>query len=293
MQKYNFENTLQYLISYALREDIGHGDITSQLLIPRGKKVKAVLLLKEKAVVAGLRIAEKVFKTVDAAVTFKAECQDGSLKNPKKIIATIEGNAQSILKAERTVVNFLSHLSGVSTLTRAFVEKVKPYKVKIMDTRKTIPGLRDLQKYAVRVAGGCNHRMGLWDGILIKDNHITASCASRDTSCVRRLIEIAKAKRPKNLKIEIEVINLNEFEEALKAAPDIIMLDNMKIEAIKKAAWIRRRMKGVRRRTLIEVSGGVSLDNVREIAKTGVDIISIGGLTHSARAIDISLEVEK
>lgn len=285
------EYTLQRLINNTLREDIGCGDITSQFLIPRGKRVKAAVLLKEKAVIAGIKVAERVFRARAQSIIFKAKCADGLLQNSGKIIATLEGNARAILQAERTALNFLSHLCGVATLTRAFVEEIKPYRVKIMDTRKTIPGLRELQKYAVTVGGGHNHRMGLWDGILIKDNHIAVSCALRRASCVKELIEITKKKRPKNMKIEIEVKNLQEFRQALKAKPDIIMLDNMKIEDIKKAAAIRRTAHGARRRTLLEASGGVTLDKVREISKTGVDIISIGSLTNSARAIDISLEV--
>lgn len=278
------------LIKEALREDIGCGDITTQMLIPKDKKIKAVLLLKEKAVVAGIDIAKKVFKTMDAAVTFKAKCSDGSLQNPGKIIAILEGRAKAILQAERTALNFLSHLSGVATLTHQFVQRVKPYKVKIMDTRKTIPGLRELQKYAVSVGGGYNHRMGLWDGVLIKDNHIVASSVVRSPSSVEELVEMAKKRRPKSQKIEIEVKNLQEFRQALRAETDIIMLDNMKLSDIRQAVRIRNTEYG-RRTTKIEVSGGVTLDNVRAIAKTGVDMISIGALTHSAKAIDLSLEV--
>lgn len=282
---------MQRIIKDALKEDIGSSDITSCILIPKGKKVKAVLLLKEKGVVAGLAIARAVFKTVNKSLTFKARCAEGLWQQAGKILATVEGDAQSILKAERTALNLLSHLCGIATATRKFVDMVKPYKTKILDTRKTIPGLRQLQKYAVRVGGGCNHRMGLWDSILIKDNHIAASCVVRTASCVRKLVEIAKAKAPKRLKIEAEVINLEELKEALILAPDIIMLDNMKIKDIKKAVQLKRAAQYTMRNTLLEVSGGVHLDNVREIAKTGVDSISIGSLTHSVKAIDISLEI--
>ncbi len=274
-----------FLIKNALREDIGSGDITSQIIIPKDKKVRAALLLKERAIVCGLDIARRIFKTVDRTIKFRPKSKDGNLEKPGKIIARIEGNAHSILKAERTALNLLSHLTGVSTLTGAFVEAVRPYKARIYDTRKTIPGLRVLEKYAVKTGGGYNHRMGLYDGILIKDNHIASSVIRRSPSLVRELAEIAKKKRPKGLKVEIEVINLAEFKEALKACPDIIMLDNMKISDIKEAVKIREHQ------TLIEVSGGVSMANVRAIARTGVDIISIGALTHSAKAVDISLEV--
>mgnify|MGYP001590018874 CR=1 FL=1 len=301
------------LIRNALKEDIVSGDITSELLLPKNKKIKAIILLKEEAVIAGLRIAEKVFKTVDNKIKFKAQVLEGSLQKKGKIIAVLEGSARHMLLAERTALNFLAHLSGIATLVRSFAFKVKPYKVKIMDTRKTIPGLRNLQKYAVYLGGGYSYRMGLWDEILIKDNHIAASCLRRhasgvmpQASCVEELIETIKKKRPKDMKIEIEVKNLKEFMSALKAQPDIIMLDNMKIADIRKAVAIRLKTQDSLRlrsgqarlpavggtgNTLLEASGGVNLDNVRTIAATGVDMISIGCLTHSVKAIDISLEI--
>ena len=290
---------LHRVIKDALTEDIGGGDITSRILIPKGKKIKAVLFLKERGVVAGLAVARNVFKIVNTSVTFKAHYAEGSWQNAGKILATVEGDAHAILKAERTALNLLSHLCAIATAARKFVDRVKPYKVKILDTRKTIPGLRDLQKYAVSLGGGCNHRMGLWDGILIKDNHIAIGCRGQGLGYIEELIGMAKKRRPKGLKIEIEVKNLQEFRQALKAEPDIIMLDNMKIADIRKAVEIRRTTQGVRqgsvagaqRMTQIEASGGVHLDNVRAIAKTGVDSISIGSLTHSVKAIDISLEV--
>ena len=287
------------LIRNALKEDIASGDITSELLIPKNKKIKAIILLKEEAVIAGLRIAEKVFKTVDNKIKFKAQVSEGSLQKKGKILAVLEGSARYMLLAERTALNFLAHLSGIATLVRSFAFKVKPYKVKIMDTRKTIPGLRNLQKYAVAVGGGYSYRMGLWDEILIKDNHIAVSCVMRRVSCVGELIEAVRKKKPKDMKIEIEVKNLREFKEALKAGPDIIMLDNMNISDIGKAVAIRRKTQDARRpnasvgagNTLLEVSGGVNLKNVRTIAACGVDMISIGCLTHSVKAIDISLEI--
>lgn len=278
------------LVRNSLREDIGRADITTELILSQRLKVRAGIVLKETAVVAGLEIAKKVFKTVNKNIKFQAKCADGSLQKSGSALVILEGDARSILSAERTALNFLSHLSGIATLTYAFVQKVRPYNVKIMDTRKTIPGLRALQKYAVKMGGGYNHRMGLWDGVLIKDNHIFASRLAPCALRLRELVEIAKKKKPKNMKVEIEVKNLKEFEEALRAQPDIIMLDNMKIADIRKAVMIRR-MRDEGRKTKIEVSGGVTLDNVREIAKTGVDMISIGALTHSAQAIDMSLEV--
>ena len=288
------EYKLQHLIDNALKEDMGTGDITSQLLIPKNKGLKAVLLLKEKAIVAGLGIAEKVFKTTDRTIKFRPRCPDGSLQNAGKIIATLEGRARPILLAERTALNFLAHLCGIANLTHKFVQKVKPYKVKIMDTRKTLPGLRALEKYAVVLGGGYNHRMGLWDEVLIKDNHIAVSrYQGIKVSSIRELVEAAKKNKPKNMALEVEVKNLREFREALIARPDIIMLDNMNIENIKKAVAIRNKLSAIRYPLYpkLEVSGGVTLDNVREIAKTGVDMISIGGLTHSAKSADISLEI--
>lgn len=282
---------LKDLIENALREDIGSGDITSELLLPKNKKIKAIILLKEKAVIAGLSIAEKVFKTIDRKIKFKAKCSDGSLQNAGKILAVLEGGARNILLAERTALNFLTHLCGVASLVHSFVREVRPSNVKILDTRKTVPGLRNLQKCAVLLGGGYNHRIGLWDEVLIKDNHIAASCVRRHASDVKELIEVAKKKMPEGMKIEIEVKNLREFKEALKAGPDIIMLDNMNLSDIGKAVAIRRKTQDSRLKTLLEVSGGVNLDNVRTISKTGVDMISIGCLTHSVKAIDISLEL--
>lgn len=279
------------LIKIALKEDIATGDITSQLLIPANKKVKAVLILKEKSVIAGLSFTGMVFKAVDKTIKFKALCVDGTFQPSKKIIALIEGNARSVLLAERTALNFLSHVSGVAAITREFVEKIKPYKTKIMDTRKTIPGLRYLEKYAVMMGGGYNHRMCLGDEVLIKDNHLKLAGDKLWSMNLKKI----RSRIPSRFKIEIEVKTLKEFEQAFKIKPDIIMLDNMGIEYIKKAVKIRSRLcRNSRNLTpKLEVSGGVSLDNVRAIAATGVDAISVGALTHSVRAIDISLEIIK
>ena len=292
------KNKMRELIRNSLGEDIGTADITTRIIIPNSKKVNALILLKEKAVVAGLEIARKVFTAVSRNIKFEAKCAEGSFQKAGTVIAILYGEAWPILSAERTALNLLSHLSGIATTTYAYVKKINPYPAKIMDTRKTIPGLRALQKYAVKMGGGYNHRMGLWDGVLIKDNHIAAACLMPHAPCLKELIEIAKKKKPKNMKVEIEVKNLKEFEEALSAGPDIIMLDNMKVSDIKKAVAIRRKAREARLpdgqargNTLLEVSGGVTLDNVREFAKTGVDVISIGALTHSVKAVDISLEV--
>ena len=284
------EYALQDLIRSALKEDIGSGDITTELLIPKNKVIKAVIILKERAVVAGLEIAQRVFKTIDKNIQFKAISADGSGEKPGKIIAKIQGKAGSILSGERTVLNFLSHLSGIATVTRRFVNEVKLYKVKIMDTRKTIPGLRELEKYAVALGGGCNHRMGLWDAVLVKDNHIAVLKAGSKGINIKDIARLVKEKKPQGMKADIEVRNLKEFQEVLKIPPDIIMLDNMDISRIKKAVAMRD-ARCDRQNVKIEVSGGVRLGNVKAIAKAGVDIISIGALTHSAKAVDMSLEV--
>ena len=284
------ESALEDLIRGALREDIGSGDITTELLIPKNKVIKAVIILKEKAVVAGLEIAQRVFRAIDKNIQFKVTSADGSQEKPGKIIAKIQGQAGSILSGERTALNFLSHLSGVATVTRSFVDEVKPYKAKIMDTRKTTPGLRELEKYAVALGGGHNHRMGLWDAVLVKDNHIAVLKAGARGINIKDIARLVKEKKPKGMKTDIEVRNLKEFQEVLEIPPDIIMLDNMDISQIKKAVAMRDAQRN-RQNVKIEVSGGVRLSNIKAIARAGVDMISIGALTHSAKAVDMSLEV--
>lgn len=270
------------IIKKALKEDIGKGDITTTTVIPENKYAKAILLAKENCVICGLNIAAEVFRIQDKKIKFMSNVLDGKKIKEGKIIAHISGRAQSILTAERVALNFLSLLSGIATKTRAYVDKVKPYKVKILDTRKTIPGLRELEKYAVRIGGGSNHRMRLDEMVLIKDNHLKVMGYGL---WVMGLKEIKNKISPK-IKIEIEVKNLKEFKEALEAGPDIIMLDNMKVEDIRKAVLLRKIAV-----SKIEVSGNVNLNNVRKIAKTGPDMISVGALTHSVQAVDISLEV--
>lgn len=276
------------IIAAALKEDMGRGDITSRIFISKEKKVKAVILLKQDAVIAGIELAEEVFKTADKSLKFKARCLDGSRQKKGRIIAVIEGSARSILGAERAALNFLSHLSGVASLSWEYARRIHPYKAGILDTRKTIPGLRGLEKWAVALGGGYNHRKGLWDGILIKDNHLKIM---GERFWVDGLKKARRTVGPE-MKIEIEVKTLAEFKKALKIKPDIIMLDNMNIARIRQALRIRG-AAGLTQRVKLEVSGGVNLDNVREIAKTGVDTISIGALTHSSKAIDLSLEIIK
>lgn len=290
---------LKLLIQKALKEDIGAGDITTTAVIAKSKKGKFVIIAKEECVVCGLNIAESVFETVDSTIRFKPTVNEGMKISEDKGIAYVEGSCLGILTAERTALNFLSCLSGISTLTNKFVEAVKGTKAKIFDTRKTIPGLRRLQKYAVRIGGGTNHRMGLYDQVLIKDNHLYSimfepTIAKRKKDAVGLALKNAKQNAPKNRKIEIEVTSLDMLRVALEYNPDIIMLDNISISDIKESVKIRDahriRIGDVGFKVLLEVSGGVNLENVRQIAECGVDMISVGALTHSAPAIDISLE---
>ena len=277
------QEKLDYIVRHALIEDIGRGDITTQLTIPKDKTISAHILVKEKAVICGIDVAKNVFKAIDSSIIFKPMVEEGEVVKPGKVIARIAGKATSILSSERVALNLLSMLSGIATKTREYVEHIEPYKTKITDTRKTLPGLRDLQKYAVRVGGGHNHRMGLDEMILMKDNHIKV------TEGYEKLPSV-----PKGFKIEIEVQNLDEFKHALYFKPDVIMLDNMNLEDIKEAVKIRdnTEFKSHHPPTMLEASGGVDFDSVKKIAATGVDIISIGALTHSVKTVDMSLEVK-
>ncbi len=270
---------LRELIERALREDIGSGDVTTEAIYDPDQMGRAVIRTKEPCVVAGVPVAQMVFETLDAQIRFTPHVRDGETLHAGQTIAELEGRLRAILMGERTALNILQRLSGIATLTARYVEAVQDFPVKILDTRKTAPGLRILDKYAVRVGGGQNHRIGLYDGVLIKTNHIRAAGG------VTKAVERARRHAPTTLKIEVEVQNLAELHEALEAGADIIMLDNMSLEEMREA------VKTARRRALLEASGGVTLENVREIAATGVDYISVGALTHSVKAIDIHLEV--
>jgi nicotinate-nucleotide pyrophosphorylase (carboxylating) len=272
------QKKLDNLIVLALEEDLPAGDITTEAIVPASLETSAIFLAKEKGVLAGLQIAVRVLSAVDEEVKLTAAKNDGYQFSPGDVLAEISGRANSILKAERTALNFLQRLSGIATMTRAFVEEVKGTGAAILDTRKTTPGWRELEKYAVRVGGGKNHRMSLSDMMLIKDNHI------RIAGGITAALEKAKEKIRSGVKIEIEATNLQEVEEALKGGADIIMLDNMKLEAIRQAVEL------VSGRVALEVSGKVNIKTVREIALTGVNFISVGALTHSFRSSDISLE---
>ncbi len=267
------------LIRLALEEDIGPGDVTTEALIEPDRAARAVIVAKESLVLAGLQVAREVFATLDPAMSFETSFQDGDRAGSGDEILTAYGKLQALLTGERTALNFVQRLSGIATLTRQYVDRVAGSNVRLTDTRKTIPGWRRLEKYAVKIGGAYNHRFGLYDGILIKDNHIVA-CGG-----ISEAVAGVRNNRPHLLRIEVEVSDINQVKEALENGVDIIMLDNMDLNDIHEAVRL------VDGRALVEVSGGVTLDTLPEIANTGVDIISIGALTHSARAVDISMRV--
>ena len=271
---------IEKLLRAALEEDMPFGDITTDNLIDANSVSKAVLVCKQDGVIAGLNIAESVFKMLDGKISFLSHIKDGEEVKSGDIIVEIEGNTRAMLKAERTSLNILQHLSGIATKTKEYCRKVSNLPVKIADTRKTTAGLRMFEKYAVRVGGGSNHRFCLSDGVLIKDNHIAAAGG------IERAIEKVKKSIPHTYKIEVETETFEQVEEAVSARADIIMLDNMSINDMEKAVVF------INKRALVEASGNVSLENIYAIAKTGVDIISIGSLTHSVTALDISMKFE-
>lgn len=275
---------IDHLIQLALKEDLNElGDVTSNLLLTSSDKGKAIIIAKQKGIIAGLPVVNQVFDKVDSRIKISNVVEEGASVNVSDIIAKINGPLRGILTAERTALNFLQRLSGIATRTSQFVEKVKGTSAKILDTRKTTPGLRVLEKYAVQVGGGANHRMGLFDMILIKENHIRA--AGSLSEAVKRIKE-NMLEQNVNLKIEVEARTLDDIKEALKIKVDRIMLDNMTVSQIQEAVNL------VAARVELEASGGVTLENVREIAETGVDFISVGALTHSATALDLSLLID-
>ena len=274
-------NDIKKLIREALKEDLGSlGDLTTLSTVPEGLIKQAKIFTKEEGVLAGIEVAELVFKEVDPEIKFGPQKSDGERVLRGEIIALVNGPARGILTAERTALNFLSRLSGIATLTAEFVKRVKGTKAKILDTRKTTPGLRELEKYAVRVGGGENHRFGLFDMILIKENHIAVAGGIE-----KAVLDAKKYLNARGLtsKIEVEAKSLDEVQQALKAGVDRIMLDNMSIDEMKEAVALAQG------RVELEASGRITLENVREVAETGVDFISIGALTHSAKALDLSL----
>ncbi|HPL31473.1 MAG TPA: carboxylating nicotinate-nucleotide diphosphorylase [Smithellaceae bacterium] len=273
------DSRIQKIIRAALAEDIGTGDITTQATVSPKKKGRAVAVAKENFVVAGLEVFEAVFQCQDPDIVVRKMVADGSRVRKGAVLARVEGRLSAILQAERTALNFFQRMCGIATLTAAYVDAVGKTKAKIYDTRKTVPGLRALDKMAVRQGGGTNHRFGLFDAVLIKDNHIEAAGG------IAAAVAARKKHWKRSFKIEVETKNLREVKEALVCGADIIMLDNMTIHAMKKAVdWVAGR-------AFIEASGNVTLKRVREIASTGVDGISVGALTHSVRAADISLKI--
>ncbi len=268
-----------HLIDLALEEDIGPGDITTRTTIAPEVMGEAHIRAKAELIVAGLPVAQAVFARLDGAVEFIPKVQDGELVTAKTILATVTGPANLLLLGERVALNFLMRLSGIATWTRRFVMAVQPHPARIVDTRKTMPGWRVLEKYAVRLGGGANHRFGLFDGILIKDNHIAAAGG------IIPAIERACAGAPHTLKIEVEVQDLAGLQEAIAAGADIVLLDNMDEATLAQAVQLAAG------RVRLEASGGMSLDRVARVAATGVDFISVGALTHSAPAVDIHMKI--
>jgi len=279
-----FEEQVDNIIDIALAEDISHGDVTSETLIPLELQGKASLLAKAEGIVAGVEVAKRVFLRVDPSLNIEVFIKDGAKVKPGDIIATIFGRVVSMLKAERVALNFLQRLSGIASQTAQYVAKTHGYAAKILDTRKTTPGLRLLEKYAVRMGGGQNHRLHLGELILIKDNHLTALRALGMS--LRDIVAKAKQNAPQGIKVEVEVTTAQEAMDAVDGGADIIMLDNMSPDEMRHVVSL------IPGNVKTEASGGITLDNVGAAAMAGVDYISIGALTHSTKALDISLELE-
>jgi len=271
---------LDQLIDMALAEDIGTGDITTDYLVPCHNQGHGIIVAKEDIVIAGLDIAKTVFQRLDPKVRLQSAYVDGAEIGCGDTVLVLEGSLRALLTAERPALNFLQHLSGIATHVRTYVNALKHRRVRLVDTRKTTPGWRVLEKYAVRMGGAHNHRMGLFDGILIKDNHI-AACGG-----IRLAVASARKQISHLIKIEVEVSDLAGVHEALESGADVIMLDNMDI------AHIREAVSVIQRRAVVEVSGGITLKHLAELAETGVDLISVGALTHSARAVDLSMRIQ-
>ncbi len=274
------------IVDLALSEDVGTGDITTLSTVPAGTTASGVMLAKASGVISGIEVARFVFGRVDGSIAFEPLVRDGDPVEPGTALARIHGPARSVLTAERTALNLIQRLSGVATTTARYVVETAGSAARIVDTRKTTPGLRLMEKQAVAHGGGRNHRFGLADGVLIKDNHL-AAIGGADR--VTKAIVSARERAPHTLRIEIEVTTLAEFAEALAAGADIILLDNMDTATM--AAAVEQRSASAHR-TVLEASGGITLGRIREIAETGVDLISVGALTHSAPALDISLDLD-
>lgn len=270
---------LERIIRIALDEDLGPGDITTDAIIDSQREGKASLISREEVVLAGFPVFKMVFLRLCAEIKFEEYYEEGNLVPAGERVCMLKGPLSPILKAERTALNFLQRMSGVATLTRAYVMKARASQARILDTRKTAPGLRQLDKYAVEIGGGFNHRRGLFDGILIKDNHIAVA------GSIAKAIELVRKKAPHTLRIEVEVESLTGVKEALDSSADVIMLDNMTNKQMKEAVQLA---KG---RALLEASGSIDLESIEAVAETGVDLVSVGAITHSAKAADFSLEI--
>lgn len=286
------------IVQLAIQEDIGKGDITSEIFIPKGSKSEGIFMAKEDGIIAGLPVVKYVLSQIENNLLFTSNVEEGVKVNKGTIIANVKGSTLSILMAERLVLNFLQRLSGIATLTNRFVEKVKAYKTQIMDTRKTTPGWRYLEKYAVKVGGGTNHRAGLYDQILVKDNHIKImeKVQKKGNGIFAELVNEARKQMDDGVLIEVEIEDSKHIKDLVDAGVDIIMLDNMEpsqiSEAVKKVKEYERLQNATTAKTVLtETSGNITLENVEEYAKTGVDRISVGMITHSAIALDISLEI--
>lgn len=276
---YPFDSFTDSILKLALAEDIGTGDITTNTLVPEKKAIRGSIIAKESGVICGLDVFNRVFFLLDEGVRISKRIADGEAVSAGTIIADIEGPARSVLTGERVALNVLQRLSGIATKTNVLASKIAGTNTKIIDTRKTSPGLRVLEKYAVRIGGGANHRMNLSDGILIKDNHIKAAGG------IQQAVDASRSGAPATLKIEVEVETLEQVKEALRTKADIIMLDNMPVEMMKQAVAM------IGDKALTEASGNMDEQDLLEVAETGVNFISIGALTHSVKALDISLKI--
>lgn len=275
------------LIAAALREDLGEGgDITSAALIPEADEGRVQIVARRPGRVCGVGIGRQVLQCVDPGADWTALLSDGDSLEPGSVIATLSGRVRSLLTAERTILNFMTHLSGVASLTQQYVEAVRGTKAVILDTRKTLPGWRHLQKYAVRCGGGTNHRIGLWDAVLIKDNHL-AALAEEGVTSLADVVRIARERAAAGVPVTIEVDALAQLQDALQGAPDVVLLDNMDAEQLRQAVAMRDELAP---EVLLEASGGVNLQTAAGIAAAGVDRISIGALTHSAPALDLGFD---
>ncbi|MCZ6638745.1 MAG: carboxylating nicotinate-nucleotide diphosphorylase [Candidatus Dadabacteria bacterium] len=265
------------IIENTLEEDLGSGDVTTDAIFSVDDTCEALIIAKEEGIIAGIPIAERVFQKLDPEVTVTQNLKDGEHVNPGDEILVIKGSIHAVLSGERLSLNLLQRMSGIATATSKYVAAISGYRTRILDTRKTAPGLRVLDKYAVSIGGGCNHRFGLYDAVLIKDNHIDFA------GNISNAVEIVRSKYQSKFKVEVETSTLDEVREALKAGADIIMLDNMTVEMMKEAVRI------INGKSITEASGGITLDTIGQVADTGVDFISVGAITHSSPALDIGL----